>query len=165
MQPDIICTVTHYLFLLYPRLQSLPFCSLNYLNKMSQLLFLFPDGYPKQLTAGQLPTTSSWVSYSLFIRVKKTQIITVGRFGRFNRRRICRPDRVDSSLWPKNRIGLPDCGWYSWHRGGYPDPWKGRWEWWTEGENHLSLRPWTGQIKRDPKGDDQGSCWVIGIVW
>jgi Uri superfamily endonuclease len=35
------------------------------------------------LTATQLPPYIPWISYSLFIKVKKTQTITVGRFGRF----------------------------------------------------------------------------------
>ncbi len=50
---------------------------------MPQLFSSFSDGHSKQLTADQLPPNTSWVSYSLFIRVKKTQNITVGRFGRF----------------------------------------------------------------------------------
>lgn len=50
---------------------------------MSELTFTFSDHQSKQLTATQLPSAISWISYSLFIKVEQTQIITVGRFGRF----------------------------------------------------------------------------------
>ena len=50
---------------------------------MSELIFTFTDQQAKQLTASQLPSDTPWISYSLFIRVEKPQIITIGRFGSF----------------------------------------------------------------------------------
>lgn len=50
---------------------------------MSESTFTFSDHQPKQLAAVQLPSGISWVSYSLFIKVGKTQSITIGRFGAF----------------------------------------------------------------------------------
>ena len=50
---------------------------------MSELTFTFSDHQFKQLAATQLPSAISWISYSLFIKVEKPQIITVGRFGSF----------------------------------------------------------------------------------
>ena len=50
---------------------------------MSELIFTFTDNQSKQLTAIQLPSDIPWISYSLFIKVDKPQIITVGRFGEF----------------------------------------------------------------------------------
>ncbi len=50
---------------------------------MSELIFTFTDQQAKQLTASQLSSDTPWISYSLFIRVEKPQIITIGRFGSF----------------------------------------------------------------------------------
>ena len=50
---------------------------------MSKLVFTFSEYQFKQLTPAQLPSTIPWISYSLFIKVEKPQIITVGRFGSF----------------------------------------------------------------------------------
>ena len=50
---------------------------------MSELIFTFTDQQAKQLTASQLPSDTPWISYSLFIRVEKPQIITIGRSGSF----------------------------------------------------------------------------------
>ena len=50
---------------------------------MAELLFTFADYQSRQLTAAQLPSDIPWISYSLFMRVEKPQIITVGRLGRF----------------------------------------------------------------------------------
>ncbi|MEA3348596.1 MAG: GIY-YIG nuclease family protein [Pseudomonadota bacterium] len=50
---------------------------------MSELIFTFTDHQSKQLTATQLPSTISLISYSLYIKIEETQIITVGRFGSF----------------------------------------------------------------------------------
>ena len=50
---------------------------------MSELVFTFTDHQSKRLTPVQLPSDIPWISYSLFILVEKSQIITVGRLGRF----------------------------------------------------------------------------------
>ena len=50
---------------------------------MSELFFTFSDYQPKQLIASQLPIDILWVSYSLYIKVEKPLIVTVGRFGCF----------------------------------------------------------------------------------
>ncbi|MCK5680549.1 GIY-YIG nuclease family protein [bacterium] len=50
---------------------------------MSEITFTFSKNQSKQLTAAQLPSAIPWISYSLFIKVEQTQIITVGRFGKF----------------------------------------------------------------------------------
>ena len=50
---------------------------------MSELTFTFSDHQSKQLTSAQLPFGIPWISYSLFIKIEKPQIITVGRFGSF----------------------------------------------------------------------------------
>ena len=80
------CRMTHYL----PYLHSpLLFTSLFVLvyscmaKRMSELIFTFTDHQTRQLTTVQLPSDLPWISYSLFMRAEKTQIITVGRFGRF----------------------------------------------------------------------------------
>ncbi len=50
---------------------------------MSELVFTFTDHQSKRLTPVQVPSDIPWISYSLFILVEKSQIITVGRLGRF----------------------------------------------------------------------------------
>ena len=50
---------------------------------MSELTFTFSEYQSKQLISAQLPPDISWISYSLFIKVEKPQIITVGRLGSF----------------------------------------------------------------------------------
>ena len=50
---------------------------------MSELIFTFSEYQFKQLTPAQLPPDISWISYSLFIKVEKPQIVTVGRLGSF----------------------------------------------------------------------------------